>query len=304
MATENSTAVKDFKDYKQATPTKKKVVKVVLFIITFIMFLLTMFPFFIVIINSAKSSLEIITEPILMPENWGNLIKNVVEIWNKPSLRYPSSVLTSVIITVISLLTISLFSSMAAWVLVRTKTKTSTFIFMLFIIGLIIPFQVVMFPLVALFRNIYLATGIKMLRTYYGMIFAYIGFGTPLSVFLFHGFIKSVPMALEEAATIDGCSKPRVFFNMIVPVLKPIFVTVLILNGIWIWNDFLLPSLILGVGQEIQTIPLAIRAFAGSFVKKWDLIMTTVLMAAIPVIIGFLFGQKHIIKGMVAGTIK
>ncbi len=161
-----------------------------------------------------------------------------------------------------------------------------------------------MFPLVSLYRTIYEATGIRMLRTYHGMILAYIGFGTPLSIFMFHGFIKSIPKELEEAATIDGCSKVKIFFQIILPILRPIFVTVLILNAIWIWNDFLLPSLVLGVGQEIQTIPLAIRSFAGSYVKKWDLIMTAVLMAAVPIIIGFLIGQKHIIKGMVAGSIK
>jgi len=161
-----------------------------------------------------------------------------------------------------------------------------------------------MFPLVAFFRMIYEATGIRMLRTYHGMIIAYIGFGAPLAVFMFHGFIKSIPLELEEAATIDGCSRPQIFFKIIMPILRPIFVTVIILNAIWIWNDFLLPSLILGVGQDVQTIPLAIRAFAGSFVKKWDLIMTAVLMAAAPIIVGFLFAQKHIIKGMVAGSIK
>jgi raffinose/stachyose/melibiose transport system permease protein len=191
---------------------------------------------------------------------------------------------------------------MAAWVMVRTKTKTSTFIFLLFLSGLIIPFQVVMFPLVALFRMINEATGIRMLRTYHGMIIAYIGFGSPLAVFMFHGFIKSIPMSLEEAATIDGCSRPQIFFRIIMPILKPIFVTVIILNAIWIWNDFLLPALILGIGQDVQTIPLAIMGFAGSFVKKWDLIMTAVLMAALPIVVAFLFAQKHIIKGMVAGS--
>ena len=193
---------------------------------------------------------------------------------------------------------------MAAWVLVRNKTKTSTVIFMLFISGLIIPFQVVMFPLVSFFRVIHEVTGIHMLRTYHGMIIAYIGFGAPLAVFMFHGFIKSIPKELEEAATIDGCSKPQIFFKIVMPILKPIFVTVIILNAIWIWNDFLLPSLVLGVGQDIQTIPIAIQNFAGSFVKKWDLIMTAVLMAAAPVIVLFIFLQKHIIKGMVSGSIK
>lgn len=284
--------------------TKKSIAKNLLTAVTVLLFLLTLFPFFIVIINSAKSSLEIITNPISFPDKWSQLFTNIKTIWTSPSIRYASSVYTSVIITVISLLTISVFSAMAAWVLVRNKTRKSTVIFLLFISGLIIPFQVVMFPLVSLFRMINETIGLQMLRTYHGMIFAYIGFGAPLAVFMFHGFIKSIPLELEEAAVIDGCSKPQIFFLIVMPILKPIFVTICILNAIWIWNDFLLPSLILGVGQDIQTIPLAISAFAGSFVKKWDLIMTAVLMAAAPIIVGFILGQKHIIKGMVSGSIK
>ncbi len=273
-------------------------------VFTGILFLIMMFPFFIVVINSAKASLEIITDPISMPEKWSQLFENIKIIWSKPTIRYASSVFSSTVITTGSLFFISIFSAMAAWMLVRTKSKLSTFIFLLFLTGLIIPFQVVMFPLVELFRRIREFTGIHMLKTYQGMILTYIGFGAPMAVFLFHGFIKSIPKELEEAATIDGCNKFQIFFRIILPILKPIFVTVIILNAIWIWNDFLLPSLILGVGQEIQTIPLAIANFAGSFVKKWDLIMTAVLMAATPIIIGFLIGQKHIIKGMVSGSIK
>jgi raffinose/stachyose/melibiose transport system permease protein len=284
--------------------SKKKLMNTGVTIITILLFLLTLFPFFIVIINSAKSSLEIVTDPIAFPDRWGQLFENIKTIWTSPSIRYASSVYTSAIITVFSLLTISVFSAMAAWVLVRRKSKISTILFLVFISGLVIPFQVVMFPLVSLFRIINETFGIQMLRTYHGMIFAYIGFGAPLAVFMFHGFIKSIPLELEEAALIDGCSKPQIFFKIIMPILKPIFVTISILNAIWIWNDFLLPSLVLGIGQNIQTIPLAISAFAGSFVKKWDLIMTAVLMAATPIIIGFILGQKHVIKGMVSGSIK
>jgi carbohydrate ABC transporter membrane protein 2, CUT1 family (TC 3.A.1.1.-) len=284
--------------------SKKKFVKWSLTIITLLLFLITIFPFFIVVINSAKSSLEIITDPISFPQKWSQLFTNIKTIWTSPSVKYASSVYNSVIITVFSLIFISVFSAMAAWVLVRRKSRSSTIIFLIFISGLIIPFQVVMFPLVSLFRNIYEVSGVKMLRTLYGMIFTYIGFGAPLAVFMFHGFIKSIPFELEEAALIDGCSKPQIFFMIILPILKPIFVTISILNAIWIWNDFLLPSLILGIGQDVQTIPLAIAGFAGSFVKKWDLIMTAVLMAAAPIVVGFIIGQKHIIKGMVSGSIK
>jgi len=283
---------------------KKKIILGLVGFVTFLLFLITMFPFFIVVVNSAKASLEIITDPLGFPSNWGQLIENIKFIWTNPSIRYGSSVVSSVIITLGSLATITVFAAMAAWVLVRTKTKTSMALFLFFLSGLIIPFQVVMFPLVNLFSRIYDITGIRMLRTYHGMIIAYIGFGVPLAIFLFHGFIKSIPKELEEAAEIDGCSKPQIFFQVVLPILKPIVVTVVILNAIWIWNDFLLPSLVLGVGQDVQTIPLAIRAFAGSFVKKWDLIMTAVLMAAAPIVVIFIFLQKQIIKGMVSGSIK
>ena len=282
--------------------TKKKFTDIFLMAITVIFFLFTMFPLVVVVINSAKASLEIMTDPLGLPVSWLQLFKNIAEIWSRPSIRYSSSVFSSVVVTFGSLSTISVFSAMSAWVLVRTKTKISNVIFVLFLSGLVIPFQVVMFPLVAEYRMIYEATGLRMLRTYHGMILAYVGFGAPLAIFMFRGFIKSIPMSLEEAARIDGCTRPQIFFRIIMPILKPIFVTVIILNAIWIWNDFLLPSLILGVGQDIQTIPLAIAGFAGSFVKKWDLIMTAVLMAAAPIVIGFLFGQKHIITGMVAGS--
>ncbi|MCA0384460.1 MAG: carbohydrate ABC transporter permease [Firmicutes bacterium] len=284
--------------------SKKKITRALITLLTVVLFLATMFPFFIVVINAAKSSLEIITDPIALPDKWSQLFANIKTIWTSPSIRYASSVYTSAIITIVSLITISVFSAMAAWVLVRRKTKVSTIVFIIFISGLVIPFQVVMFPLVSLFRIINETFGIQMLRTFHGMIFAYIGFGAPMAVFMFHGFIKSIPLELEEAALIDGCTKPQIFFKIVMPILKPIFVTISILNAIWIWNDFLLPSLILGIGQELQTIPLAIAAFAGSFVKKWDLIMTAVLMAATPILIGFFLGQKHIIKGMVSGSIK
>ncbi len=280
--------------------TKNKLLEVM----TMLIFLIFMIPFLILIINSAKSSTEIVTNPASLPENWGQIFTNVKSIWNNETIRYKSSFISSVIITVSSLAAISTFSSMAAWVLVRTKSKLSTFIFFFFIAGMVIPFQSVMFPLVQIFRVFEGVTGIQLLRTYKGMVIAYIGFGSSLSIFMFHGFIKSIPLELEEAATIDGCNKPQTFFNIVMPILKPIFVTILILNGLWIWNDFLLPSLVLGVGNPIQTIPLAVQGFIGSFVKQWDLILTAVLMAAVPIIILFLFAQKYIIKGMVAGSIK
>ncbi|WGK68866.1 carbohydrate ABC transporter permease [Candidatus Haliotispira prima] len=286
------------------TVQKQKLENIALLLLTSVFFVFAMYPFFIILISASKASLEIMTTSARLPTNWGQLPENIMKVWNSRSINYPASVWTSTVITTMSLLLVSLSASMAAWVLVRSKSKLAHVMFLVFVAGLVVPFQVVMFPLVQFYRVIFETLGLRMLRTYHGIIFAYIGFGAPLAVFMFHGFMKSVPLELEEAATIDGCSKPAIFFRIIVPILKPIFVTVLVLNVLWIWNDYLLPSLVLGLGQKLQTVPLAIQAFAGSFVKKWDLIMTAVLMAAIPIIVFFLLMQKHVIKGMVAGSIK
>ena len=277
---------------------------ILLEIITALLFLAFLFPFVIVLINSAKDAFQITVDPLGMPQDWGQIGRNMVNIWTNTNIKYPQSFRSSIIITVVSLLAITLLSSQAAWVLVRTKTKTSNVIFLIFVAAMVIPFQIVMFPLLSWFRTFWDVTGIKLLRTYFGMVLAYVGFGCSLSVFLYHGFIKSIPLELEEAAKIDGCSRIQTFYVIISPILKPIHATVLVLNGIWIWNDYLLPLLVLGKGNRIQTIPLAVANFAGAYVKQWDLILTAILMAMIPIVIFFLAAQKHIIKGMVAGSIK
>ena len=169
---------------------------------------------------------------------------------------------------------------------------------------MVIPFQVVMLPLLSTFRETSNFFGIQMLLSYKGSIFAYLGFGGSMSVFILHGFVKGIPYELEEAAWIDGCSPEGTFFRIIFPLLKPVQVTVLILNGIWIWNDYLLPSLMLGLNGRIKTLPVAVSSFVGSYVKQWDLILSAALLAMIPIIILFLFAQKQIIQGMVDGAIK
>lgn len=261
-------------------------------------------PLFLVLINAAKTNNEIIQTPLSLPTNWSILWKNITNIWANPNLRYSQALMNSTIITVLSLIGITIFSAMAAWVLLRTKTKTSTAIFMLFVAAMVIPFQVVMFPLVKWFGIFQSITGIQMLRSYFGIIVAYIGFGSSLSIFMFHGFMKSIPHEIEEAAYMDGCGKFKTFFLIVLPILKPIYVTILILNGIWIWNDFLLPMLVLGKGTPVQTLPLAVNNFAGAFLVSWDLMMTAILMALVPIIVFFLMAQKHIIKGMVEGSVK
>ena len=278
-------------------------------IIAIVIFLLYMLPFLLVIVNSAKPSLKIIMDPLAFPSNPSQFITNVKTVIDSPNVRYASSFFSTLTITVISAALLVLISSMGAWVLVRTKTKLSNAVFMVFVAAMVIPFQVVMFPLITWLHTIEVGLGLfdtplRLLQNYPGIIFAYLGFGSSLSIFLFHGFIKSVPLELEEAATIDGCTRPGTFFKIVFPILTPITVTVIILNSIWIWNDYLLPLLVLGSGNAVQTLPLAVASFVGSFVKKWDLILTATLMTMLPVIIMFLILQKHIIKGMVDGSVK
>jgi raffinose/stachyose/melibiose transport system permease protein len=278
-------------------------------IVAVILFIIYMLPFALVIINSSKPSLKIIMDPLSLPKTPSQLITNIKLVLESSNVRYASSFISTLIITVVSVALLVLISSMAAWVLVRTKTKLSGVVFLVFVAAMVIPFQVVMFPLITWFHLIEVKLGLfetdfRLLQNYPGIIFAYLGFGSSLSIFLFHGFIKSVPLELEEAATIDGCTKPETFFKIVFPILTPITVTVIILNGIWIWNDYLLPLLVLGSGNMVQTLPLAVAGFVGSFVKKWDLILTATLMTMLPVVIVFLILQKYIIKGMVEGSVK
>lgn len=273
-------------------------------IIGIVLSLIVFSPFVLVVFNAAKKSADIVINPIAPPSDWGQMLENMKNVVNNQNFSYWKSFSSSLIITVVSLTLLSLFSSMAAWVLVRNKTKWSNVIFMVFVSAMVIPFQVVMLPLLSTFRSISAFTGINMLSSYKGIIFAYLGFGGSMSVFILHGFIKGIPYELEEAAWIDGCSPEGTFFRIIFPLLKPIHMTVLILNGIWIWNDYLLPSLMLGLNGRIKTLPVAVSSFVGSYVKQWDLILMAAFLAMIPIIILFVFAQKQIIQGMVEGAIK
>ena len=288
---------------------KERNTTLLLEIIAIVLFILYMLPFAMVLINSSKPTLKIIVDPLAFPDNPLQLFTNIKAIVSNPNIRYFSSFFSSTVITLSSVCLLVLITSMAAWVLVRTKTMISNLIFMMFVAAMVIPFQVVMFPLVNWFHLIEVKLGLlrtpfRLLQNYPGMILAYLGFGSSFSMFLFHGFIKSVPVELEESATIDGCSKPAVFFRIVFPLLAPIIVTVIILNGIWIWNDYLLPLLVLSVGSPAQTLPIAVASFVGSFVKRWDLILTATLMAMLPIIIVFLILQKYMIKGIMEGSIK
>jgi ABC transporter, permease protein len=284
----------------KAAKTRGVVADVIGVILSF----LVLSPFFLVVINTGKPSNDIIINPIALPTNWRQFGINLSNVIKNVNFNYWASFTSSVIITVISLSLISLFAAMAAWVLCRSKTKLSNFIFMMLVASMVIPFQVVMLPLLSTFRDFGKFLGISMLQSYTGIIFAYIGFGGALSVFILHGFIKGIPYEIEEAAVIDGCTKEGIFFRVIIHLLKPVLVTITILNGLWIWNDYLLPSLMLGLNGKIKTLPVAVTSFVGSYVKQWDLILSAAFLAMIPIILLFILAQKQIIQGMVDGAIK
>lgn len=266
-------------------------------VFSWVLLIVYMTPFYLMFINSFKTRREIFSNTTGLPATWN--YNNYQVAMNKMDII--SSFTNSMIITVGGVALIILFSSMAAWVLVRDQSKKSKLIFYIFTSGMIVPFQAVMLPLVKWMSKLQFGP-FKMIGTHYGLIFMYIGFGVSMSIFLYHGFIKSIPEEVEEAATIDGCSKWQTYVKVLLPLLKPITVTVAVLNSIWIWNDFLLPFLT--VNGKVNTIPLAMNTFFGAFSKQWELAMAALILAIIPIIVFYFFVQKHIIAGIVQGSIK
>jgi raffinose/stachyose/melibiose transport system permease protein len=283
----------------------KKSSKIIFTILGAIVAVYTLFPFYLVVLNTFKNANGIVSNPVgFGGVSFSQLMANISAVVNNSNFNFWYAFGTSVIITVLSLVLLALFGGMAAWVICRNKTKWSTAIYMVFIASMIIPFQVVMLPLISTFRDVSQFIGISMLQSIPGIVFAYCGFGGAMTVFILTGFIKGIPYELEEAAAIDGCSPEGTFFRIIFPLLTPVITTVTILNGMWIWNDYLLPSLMLGQNGKVKTLPVAVQAFVGSYVKQWDLILTAALLAIVPMIVIFLVAQKQIMNGMVEGAIK
>ena len=283
----------------------RKSTVVIVTIIAVLIAAYTLFPFLLVLINTARPNNNIVANPIsLEGASFATFRANLSNVINNSNFVFWNAFGTSAIITVVSLALLAILGAMAAWVICRNKTKWSTAIYMTFIASMIIPFQVVMLPLISTFRDVGNFIGISMLQSIPGIVFAYLGFGGAMTVFILTGFIKGIPYELEEAAAIDGCSPEGTFFRIIFPLLKPTVTTVTVLNGMWIWNDYLLPSLMLGQNGKVKTLPVAVQAFVGSYVKQWDLILTAALLAIVPMIVIFLIAQKQIINGMVEGAIK
>lgn len=286
--------------------TKEKTSNVIVrFIIAVIIAIYVLFPFFLVVINSCKETADITSNPIgFNGVSFSQLIRNISDVVNNTHFLFWQAFGYSALITILSLILLALFGAMAAWVICRNKTKWSTLIYFTFIASMIIPFQVVMLPLISTFRDVGKFIGIPMLQSVPGIVFAYLGFGGAMTVFILNGFIKGIPFTLEEAASIDGCTPEQTFFQIIFPLLTPVITTVTILNGMWIWNDYLLPSMMLGQNGAVKTLPVAVQAFVGSYVKQWNMILSAALLAIIPMIILFLIAQRQIMDGMIEGAVK
>ncbi|MBU3128344.1 carbohydrate ABC transporter permease [Clostridium sp. FP2] len=249
-------------------------------------------PFYIIIINSFKTKKELFGSVLSFPKIF--TFNNYKEAFDR--LHYVSAITNSLIITISGVILIAIFASMAGWMLERTKSKLSNAILLLFVASMLIPFQAIMLPLIRIMGNL------KLLNMG-GLIFMYLGFGAALSIFLYHGFVKGIPKELDEASMLDGCNKFQTFWYIIFPLLKPITVTVSILNTVWLWNDFLLPSLVINT-PETQTLPLRTFFFFGEYTKQWHLALAGLTLAIIPVVIFYFLAQKQIIKSIAAGSIK
>lgn len=265
--------------------------KVFVLIIGLLLALLWLSPFYLMIINAFKTKREIFAGVLALPETF--VFDNFVEAFEE--LDFLQSFFNSLFITVLSVAIIILFASMAGYALARNKSKLSSVLFFVFVAAMLIPFQSVMIPLVSIFGEF------NMLNPG-GLIFMYLGFGCSLSIFLFHGAMTGISKSLDEAAIIDGANRFQVFWYIIFPLLRPIAVTVGILMTIWIWNDYLLPSLV--IGEKYATIPLKMFMFFGQYTRQWHLALAGLTIAILPVIIGYFFAQKQIIKGVSEGAIK
>ena len=257
-----------------------------------------MFPFVMVVINSLKQKRDIIKSPF----SWLFTIKglsfdNFVKAFTQ--MDFPRAFGNSLIVTVSATLLVTLFASMLAYYIVRHNNKISKLTFSLMVASMIIPFQAIMIPLVSIYGGT-----LNILNHRITLIFMHTGFSMAMSVFMFHGFIKgSMPVALEEAAYIDGCTRAQTFFKIVFPLLKPIISTMAILNSLAFWNDFLLPSLVL-TDKKLLTLPLSTYSFYGTYSADYGTIMAGLLLCVIPILILYVVLQKQIISGVVAGAVK
>lgn len=278
--------------------TKRKITNVLAVLGLVIIFIAYMFPFIMVVINSLKQKRDIIKSPF----SWLFTIKglsfdNFVKAYTQ--MDFLNAFKNSLIVTVSATVLVTLLAAMLAYYIVRHNNGVSKLTFGLMVASMIIPFQAIMIPLVSIYGGT-----LNLLNHRITLIFLHTGFSMAMSVFMFHGFIKgNVPMALEEAAYIDGCTHSQTFFKIVLPLLKPIISTMVILNSLAFWNDFLLPSLVL-TDKKLLTLPLSTYSFYGTYSADYGTIMAGLLLCVVPILILYVALQKQIIGGVVAGAVK
>ena len=254
-------------------------------------------PIVFIILNSFKQKFSISSDPFAVPvgDMWAGFSNYITGLTKQNFLE---AIGWSFFITVASVGVIVFFCAMMAYYITRIKTWWTTALYYLLVFSMVIPFQMVMFPTVKLADMLSLSNPL-------GMVVLYLGFGAGLSVFIFSGFVKSIPLEIEEAAYIDGCSPVQTYFQVVFPILKPVSITVAILNAMWVWNDYLLPYLVIGLSTRFKTIPVVVQQFVGSNGNRdMGTMMAMLVLAVIPIVIFYLFAQKHIIEGVVAGSVK
>ena len=274
---------------------KKKIAHAIMWIVLLVLFICFIFPFILVVINVFKTKGDITSDPLALIGAHGFTLKNFPEAMKK--MNFLTVFGNSLIVTVSStILTIAL-SSMTAFVIVRNgRWKLCTLIFSLMIASMVIPFQVLMVPLVSVYGTI--------LNSRITLILMHVGFSMSMAVFMFHGSIKTnIPLELEEAATIDGCNRWQTYWKVVFPLLKPTIATVGIINAMAYWNDYLLPSLVLKK-KALYTIPIATQAFYGTYSTDIGLIMAALLLAMLPILILYVFLQRYIVEGVTSGAVK
>ena len=278
---------------ERSNPVSKAILYIVLIALT----LVFLGPLFFILMNSFKGRLFISDNPFALPlGDYFAGIQNYVT--GLEQTGFLAAAGWSFFITIGSLILIVFFCAMTAYYITRVKTWWTNLLYLFFVFSMIVPFQMVMFPTVKIADILHLDNPI-------GMILLYLGFGAPLSVFIISGFVKSIPLEIEEASMIDGCGPVQNYFRIVMPMLKPVMITVAILNAMWVWNDYLLPYLVIGLSTPYKTIPVVVQQLVGSRGSNdMGALMAMLVLAIIPIIIFYLSSQKHISEGVVAGAVK
>lgn len=255
--------------------------------------LYTLFPLGMALMNSFKTNGQLLLNPMSLPASY--TLDNYLRTWEK--MHYVRSLGNTVVLAGAGVGLIVLFSSLAGWKLNRTKTRLSSVLLSLFVFSMLIPFSSIMIPL---YRVVLV---LKIKNSLLGLALVYAGMGVSMAIFLYHGFVGSIPLELEEAAAIDGCSSLQTFFRVLLPLLKPITATIVITNVLWIWNDFLLPLIVISRNQS-YTLLLSTNTLFGQYSSDWTAILSALILAAIPVIAFYALFQKNILKGIADGALK